>query len=182
MQENLTCSLVALAILALRNGDYVDAARLLGQASVSPDSEKFLEDILAHNLEARALVSASSAGGLNEAVKAMSSAFQVLGEEDDEDEMHSMSYGDELEETAVHELMDATVQDSDHDLSDDEDAQDDEDESEEDIDEDQTLESGIREEDVEVVTLSSSSGIKLKISAPSQTFKSSTGLKLNITE
>lgn len=166
MHQNLTCSLVALAILAIRNGDFEDASRLMGQASVSPDAENFLEDVLAHNLEARALVSASSSeGGLQEAVKAMSSAFQKLGEDDvDEDEMISMSFGDDIEEVALHELMDATELDTDHDLSDLEEVEEEEQDSEL-LDDDTELETGVRQEDVQVTALSSASGIILNLDA-----------------
>ncbi len=160
--QNLTCSLVALAILAMRNGNYADAAKLFGQASVSPDAECFLEDVLAHNLEARALVSASSAGGLQNAVKAMSSAFQLLGEEDSEEEFESMSFGNDVEDLALAEELDATYSDGDHDLQDEQNANEDQVDAET-LGEDQDLESGIQDDNIEVMTLSSCSGLSLKI-------------------
>lgn len=165
--ENLTRSLAALAILALREGKFGDAARLLGQAAVAPDSEKFLEDTLAHNLEARVLIeSCSSAEAplnkLGEAVEALSSALESVDQEDDDsDEVQSMSYGNELADAAEAEELNAELGvDSDYD--DDIDAEFDDDDQIDDSQEEQEEETGVTQEDDQVVTLSCSS-IKLHL-------------------
>lgn len=170
--QNLTCSLVALAILAAREGKFYDAARLLGQAAVSPDSERFLEDVLGHNLESRVLIdSCSSADSplsdLSNAVRALSASLETAERKsgDDDDEVISVSYGDELQDLADSEALRQAYASDDSDNADDLDAEFGAGATDEDADdsEDEAAEMGATQDD-ESSIVTTSSGIRFKLS------------------
>ncbi|QZE56676.1 hypothetical protein pEaSNUABM20_00140 [Erwinia phage pEa_SNUABM_20] len=110
--KTLTGSLAALAIIAAREGQWVDAARLLAQASVAPDTEDFLECELADNFEASCLVnSVSNASGVGESVAALSAALELNAEEEvaeplHDDEVISLNSDDEVEDELEDEQED----------------------------------------------------------------------------
>lgn len=168
--ENLTCSLVALAILATREGKFYDAARLLGQASVSPDSEKFLEDVLGHNLESRVLIDSCSRADspltdLGNAVRALSASLDAADRDDvDDDEYVAPVVGETVEDQADAEALDNAYAPDDSDDADDLDnelgagATDEVDDSQ-----DEAAEMGARQSDQSNV-VTSTSGIKFRLS------------------
>lgn len=90
--KTLSGSLAALAIVAARDGQWMDASRLLAQAAVAPDTEDFLCCELTDNFEASCLVnSVSSASGMDESVAALSAALALNAEE----EQVASLYGDD---------------------------------------------------------------------------------------
>ncbi|ARW58778.1 hypothetical protein HOS33_gp138 [Erwinia phage vB_EamM_Y3] len=90
--KTLSGSLAALALIAIRDGNWADAARLAAQAACAPDSDQFLECQLTENYEAQCLVdSFSSASGMTTAVTALSSALELDAEEERSESM----YGDD---------------------------------------------------------------------------------------
>lgn len=109
--KTLTGSLAALAIVAVREGQWHDVARLLMQAAQSPDAEEFLTCQLSDNVEAHTLVevcsapceSVSSGNSLTDSVQALSAALATNASEEKQrelygdDEFHSLS-DDELED------------------------------------------------------------------------------------
>lgn len=109
--KTLTGSLAALAIVAVREGQWHDVARLLMQAAQSPDAEEFLTCQLSDNVEAHTLVevcaapceSVSSSNSLTDSVQALSAALATNASEEKQrelygdDEFHSLSE-DELED------------------------------------------------------------------------------------
>ncbi|QZE57348.1 hypothetical protein MPK71_gp139 [Erwinia phage pEa_SNUABM_1] len=100
--KTLSGSLAALAIVAARDGQWTDAARLLAQAAVAPDTEDFLECELADNFQASCLVnSVSSASGMAESVAALSAALELNAEEEQslyDDEVISLNSDEEVED------------------------------------------------------------------------------------
>lgn len=111
--KTLTGSLAALAIVAVREGQWHDVARLLMQAAQSPDSDEFLTCQLSDNVEAHTLVevcaapceSVSAASpSLADSVQALSAALATNASDEKQrelygdDEFHSLSDGDELED------------------------------------------------------------------------------------
>ena len=97
--KSLSSSLAALAVLAVRDGNWEDAARMLSQASVAPDSEQFLEETLSGNYVVSAIVDSVSAGSipLSDSVAALSAALQIQGEEDEQQALSHSLYGDDEE-------------------------------------------------------------------------------------
>lgn len=90
--KNVCSSLVALALVALKNGEQHDAARFLSQASVAPDSDAFLEDVLTDNYQASVMVeSVSSSFTLSESIAALSASLEVVAQTEQSDAM----YGDD---------------------------------------------------------------------------------------
>ncbi|QYW03105.1 hypothetical protein pEaSNUABM14_00145 [Erwinia phage pEa_SNUABM_14] len=81
--KTLSGSLAALAIVAARDGQWLDVARLLTQAAVAPDADQFLECELTDNFEANCLVnSVSSASSMADSVTALSAALALTAEEE----------------------------------------------------------------------------------------------------
>ena len=92
--KTLSGSLAALALIAAREGQWTDVARLISQAASAPDAENFLECELADNFQASCLVnSVSSASGLNESVAALSAALELNAEEEKHESLYE---GDEI--------------------------------------------------------------------------------------
>ncbi len=111
--KTLTGSLAALAIVAAREGQWDDMARLLMQAVKSPDCSDFLTCQLSDNLEASTFVemcanpceSVSSTGSsLADSVLALSAALETNASKEKQnelygkDEFHSVSLGDPEDE------------------------------------------------------------------------------------
>lgn len=102
--KTLSGSLAALAIVAARDGQWTDVARLLAQAACAPDAEDFLECELADNFEASCLVnSVSNASGMADSVAALSAALELNAEEEKaeslcDDEVISLNSDDDVEE------------------------------------------------------------------------------------
>lgn len=142
-------SLAALAMIAMREGQYVDAARLLAQAAVAPDSEAFLEETLANNFVAECMVNSvsSSQDSLSESIAALSASLVTVDEENKQSEL----YGDD-EFHSLSNNMDDNMEDDSDIVFDLDPSIDDEDE-----DEDETNE----EEDAEYIP-SNSSCLKLR--------------------
>ena len=107
--KTLTGSLAALALVAVREGQWRDVARLLVQAANSPDCSEFLTCQLADNVEASTLVevcaapceSVSAAGSsLTDSVLALSAALETNASKEKseslygDDEFHSISLDD----------------------------------------------------------------------------------------
>lgn len=115
--KTLSGSLAALAIVAARDGQWTDAARLLAQASVAPDTEDFLECELADNFQASCLVnSVSSASGMNESVAALSAALELNAEEEQslyDDEVISLNSDEDVEDESEDEFNDEEEDDAD---------------------------------------------------------------------
>ncbi|QZE59383.1 hypothetical protein MPK66_gp139 [Erwinia phage pEa_SNUABM_2] len=110
--KTLSGSLAALAIVAARDGQWMDASRLLAQAAVAPDTEDFLCCELSDNFEASCLVnSVSSASGMNESVAALSAALALNAEE----EQVASLYGDD----EIISLNSDSDEDEDEDLDED---------------------------------------------------------------
>ncbi|QYW05501.1 hypothetical protein pEaSNUABM25_00145 [Erwinia phage pEa_SNUABM_25] len=81
--KTLSGSLAALAIVAARDGQWLDVARLLTQAAVAPDADQFLECELTDNFEANCLVnSVSGASSMADSVTALSAALALTAEEE----------------------------------------------------------------------------------------------------
>ncbi|AQT28616.1 hypothetical protein YOLOSWAG_136 [Erwinia phage vB_EamM_Yoloswag] len=103
--KSLSGSLAALALLAVRDGNMKDAARLLSQSAAAPDSELFLEETLADNYVASAIVNSVSEAkpSLADSVAALSSALEINAEEETQqamygdDESLSVSFDDDTE-------------------------------------------------------------------------------------
>lgn len=98
--KSLSGSLAALAMLAARDGNWADAARMLSQAAVAQDSEEFLEDSLSGNYVVSAIVDSVSGAlsdSLSDSVAALSAALQIQGEEDEQSAISTALYGDEDE-------------------------------------------------------------------------------------
>ncbi|QZE58701.1 hypothetical protein pEaSNUABM28_00144 [Erwinia phage pEa_SNUABM_28] len=118
--KTLSGSLAALAIVAARDGQWMDASRLLAQAAVAPDTEDFLCCELTDNFEASCLVnSVSSASGMNESVAALSAALALNAEE----EQVAALYGDD----EIISLNSDSDEEEDEDLDDEEDLEDEDD-------------------------------------------------------
>lgn len=111
--KTLTGSLAALAIVAVREGQWHDVARLLMQAANAPDCSEFLTCQLSDNVEASTLVevcaapceSVSAAGSsLTDSVLALSAALETNSAEAKskelygDDEFHSISLDDDSED------------------------------------------------------------------------------------
>lgn len=115
--KTLSGSLAALAIVAARDGQWTDAARLLAQAAVAPDTEDFLECELADNFQASCLVnSVSSASGMSESVAALSAALELNAEEEQslyDDEVISLNSDEDVEDESEDELNDEEEDDAD---------------------------------------------------------------------
>ena len=103
--KTLTGSLAALAIVAVREGQWHDVARLIAQAAQSPDANEFLTCQLADNVEANTLVevcanpceSVSAAKpSLKESVQALSAALATNASEE---KTKSLYEGDEFQES-----------------------------------------------------------------------------------
>lgn len=110
--KTLSGSLAALAIVAARDGQWTDAARLLAQAAVAPDTEDFLECELTDNFQASCLVnSVSSASGMSESVAALSAALELNAEEEQagslyDDEVVSLNTDEGEEDDEEEDLED----------------------------------------------------------------------------
>lgn len=125
--KTLTGSLAALAIIAVREGQWHDVARLLAQAAQSPDANEFLTCQLADNIEANTFVEAcanpcesvsASTPSLKESVLALSAA---LATNDSNEKQKSLYDGDEFEESiSLGELEEEPDEDDDLLLDDDE--------------------------------------------------------------
>jgi len=117
--KTLSGSLAALAIVAAREGQWTDVARLLSQAAYAPDAEDFLECELADNFQASCLVnSVSNASGLNESVAALSAALELNAEEETavslcDDEVISLNSDSDEEDEFEDELSDEEEDDAD---------------------------------------------------------------------
>lgn len=97
--KNICSSLIALAIVALRNGESNDAARLFSQAATCDGVEDLLEDLMGDNYEAVSLCRSISGnrGGIKDSIQALSSAlaFEESGDlYDDEFIAHSSDEDD----------------------------------------------------------------------------------------
>jgi len=120
--KSLSGSLAALAILAARDGNMEDAARMLSQAAVAPDSELFLEESLNGNYVVAAIVDSVSCtltNSMSESVAALSAALEIQGEEDRRAAISASLYGDD-EEIDVSLASNEDEDDVDFDLGDDE--------------------------------------------------------------
>ncbi|QQO90287.1 hypothetical protein pEaSNUABM5_00145 [Erwinia phage pEa_SNUABM_5] len=120
--KSLSGSLAALAMLAARDGNWEDAARMLSQAAVAPDSELFLEESLAGNYVVAAIadsVSCTLSGSMSESVAALSAALEIQDEQDRRAALSASLYGDD-EEIDVSLSSDEDEDDIDFDLGDDE--------------------------------------------------------------
>lgn len=97
--KTLSGSLAALAIVAVREGQWQDVARLLVQAAQSPDADEFLTCELSENVEAHTLVevcanpcvSTSGSSSLSDSVQALSAALATNAS----DEKQKSLYGDD---------------------------------------------------------------------------------------
>lgn len=119
--KTLSGSLAALAIVAARDGQWTDVARLLAQAANAPDTEDFLECQLQDNFEASCLVdSVSGHSPLSESVSALSAALALNAEEErvaslySDDEVISLNCNTEEDD----EIIDLGDDDEDEDLDD----------------------------------------------------------------
>lgn len=109
--KTLSGSLAALAIVAARDGQWTDVARLLAQAACAPDADDFLECELADNFQATCLVnSVSNASGLSESVTALSAALELNAEEEQVESL----YGDD-EIISLNSPLDEEEEDTDDD-------------------------------------------------------------------
>ena len=96
--KSLSGSLAALAMLAARDGNWEDAARMLSQAAVAPDSELFLEESLAGNYVVSAIadsVSGVLGDSMAQSVAALSAALEIEDETDRQAALSHSLYGDE---------------------------------------------------------------------------------------
>lgn len=111
--KTLTGSLAALAIVAVREGQWNDVARLLVQAANSPDCSEFLTCQLADNVEANTLVEvcanpcesvSAASSSLTDSVLALSAALETNASKQKsnelygDDEFHSISLDDDSED------------------------------------------------------------------------------------
>lgn len=120
--KSLSGSLAALAMLAARDGNWEDAARMLSQAAVAPDSELFLEESLAGNYVVSAIadsVSGVLGDSMSQSVAALSAALEIVGEDDRQAALSHSLYGDE-EEVTTSLASDEDEDDVDFDLDDEE--------------------------------------------------------------
>lgn len=96
--KSLSGSLAALAMLAARDGNWEDAARMLSQAAVAQDSEQFLEESLSGNYVVSAIVDSVSgvlSTSMSESVAALSAALQIQGEEEEQAALSNSLYGED---------------------------------------------------------------------------------------
>lgn len=110
--KSLSGSLAALAILAARDGNWSDAARMLSQAAVAPDSELFLEESLSGNYVVSAIVDSVSGvlgESLSDSVAALSAALEINDEQDQATALSNSLYGDDEE----IDILDADGEDAD---------------------------------------------------------------------
>lgn len=162
--KTLTSSLAALAIVAVREGQWHDVARLMIQAANAPDTNDFLECTLGDNIEADALVNSSMGAGcstssensLSKSVLALSAALEI----DADEEKRSGLYDDEFHSLSIEgDDSDSDEEEDDFDFGDEEDGDDlfieDEDLSEMDNDEEEA-------EDEDEMS-ESSSGLRLRL-------------------
>jgi hypothetical protein len=100
--KTLSGSLAALAIVAARDGQWTDVARLIAQAACAPDTEEFLECQLQDNFEANCLVnSVSGVENISESVSALSAALELNAEEENslyDDEVISLNSDEDVED------------------------------------------------------------------------------------
>ncbi|MEG0373991.1 MAG: hypothetical protein RR672_00020 [Raoultibacter sp.] len=115
--KTLSGSLAALAIVAARDGQWTDVARLIAQAACAPDTEEFLECQLQDNFEANCLVnSVSGVENISESVSALSAALALNAEEEkvaalyDGDEVISLNSTEE--DDSEEEQEDAFIESS----------------------------------------------------------------------
>lgn len=118
--KNICSSLIALAIVALRNGESDDAAKLFAQASYSDGVEDLLEELMADNYEAVSLCRSVSGnrGGIKDSIQALSAslAFEESGDlYDDEFITQSSSKDDEDDDGVDNDFLDDDVTDEDED-------------------------------------------------------------------
>jgi len=126
--KTLTGSLAALAIVAAREGQWDDMARLLMQAVNSPDCSDFLTCQLSDNIEASTFVemcanpceSVSSTGSsLADSVLALSAALETNASKEKQkelygdDEFHSISLGEPEDEDEADDSDDDLLLDED---------------------------------------------------------------------
>lgn len=104
--KTLSGSLAALAIVAARDGQWTDVARLIAQAAQVPDADSFLECQLMDNYQAQCLVdSVSNASSMSDSVAALSAALELNAEEEksnslyDGDEVISLNSDEEGDDT-----------------------------------------------------------------------------------
>lgn len=98
--KSLSGSLAALAILAARDGNWSDAARMLSQAAVAQDSEHFLEETLSGDYVASAIVDSVSgvfSDSMSASVAALCAALEVNGEEEHRAALSNSLYGEDEE-------------------------------------------------------------------------------------
>lgn len=120
--KSLSGSLAALAMLAARDGNWEDAARMLSQAAVAPDSELFLEESLAGNYVVSAIadsVSGVLGDSMSQSVAALSAALAIEDETDRQAALSHSLYGDEEIDVSLASTEDED--DVDFDLDEDED-------------------------------------------------------------
>lgn len=96
--KNTCSSLIALAIVALRNGESEDAARLFTHAAHSGGVEELLEDLMGDNIEAVSLCRSISGnrGSIKDSIQALSASLAF--EESEglyDDDMISVNSSDE---------------------------------------------------------------------------------------
>lgn len=121
--KTLSGSLAALAIVAARDGQWLDVARLLAQAAVAPDADQFLECELSDNFEANCLVnSVSGTSSMADSVAALSAALALNAEEEKaeslyDDEVVSLNTSEDEEESNSSD--DDAEEDTDEDDADD---------------------------------------------------------------
>lgn len=116
--KTLSGSLAALAIIAMREDNLLDVARLLAQASTAPDVEEFLECQLSDCYETSCLVNTvSSMSTLSESVSALNDALQLNAEEERFESMYS---GDSISQVNTDEPEDDVEFEFDEDIDDDE--------------------------------------------------------------
>lgn len=109
--KTLSGSLAALAIVAARDGQWTDVARLLAQAASAPDADTFLECQLMDNYQAQCLVdSVSSNSSMSDSVAALSAALELNAEEEraeslySDDEIISLNSSEEEEDDSDLDL------------------------------------------------------------------------------